>query len=154
MMRWNSDGRVCWCVAVAAFLTVAAAFSANVAEAASPARWVKDFWPTAKAAGVSSRTYNAALGDFTPDPEVIEKASNQAEFKLEIWEYLNNTVTEKRITQGRELLVTHRALLDSIERRYGVDRHIVMAVWAMESSYGAIFDHRAFFSGIDQSVAK
>lgn len=153
MMRWKSGCRVCLSAALAALLTVAAGFSAGVSGAASPSQWVKDFWPTAKAAGVSRKTYKAALGGFTPDPEVLEKASNQAEFKLEIWEYLDNTVTEKRIVEGRELLATHKNLLDQIERRYGVDRYTVMAVWAMESSYGAVFEDPDKVKGTIRSLA-
>jgi len=153
MMHWNSGSRVFLSVALAALVTVATSFSAGIAAAASPSQWVKDFWPTAKAAGVSRKTYQAALGDFKPDPEVMEKASNQAEFNLEIWEYLHNTVTEKRIVEGRQLLVTHSALLDQIERRYGVDRYTVMAIWAMESSYGAVFEKPDKVKGTIRSLA-
>ena len=122
-------------------LTFAAALSlalANTATAKTPAQWVKEFWPTAKAAGISKKTYDAALGKFTPDPTVLEKASNQAEFKREIWEYLDSTVTEKRIDEGRVLIDHHGALLKRIEARYGFDKHIVVAIRGMESSYGAV----------------
>jgi membrane-bound lytic murein transglycosylase B len=153
MMRWQGGGRVCLHVAVAAVLALAVSLTAQIGEAASPSQWVKDFWPTAKSAGVSRTTYNAALGNFQPDPEVLEKASNQAEFKLEIWEYLHNTVTPSRITEGQRLLVTHRSLLDQIERRYGVDRYTVMAIWAMESTYGAIFEKPDKVKGTIRSLA-
>lgn len=152
-MLWKSGSRAALRLAVAAFAMLAVGLTSDIADAASPSQWVKDFWPTAKAAGVSRNTYNAALRNFQPDPEVLEKASNQAEFKLEIWEYLHNTVTEKRITQGRGLLVTHRNLLDQIERRYGVDRHIVMAIWAMESSYGEVFAKPDKVKGTIRSLA-
>jgi membrane-bound lytic murein transglycosylase B len=153
MKRWNGGCRVWLGVGLAVLLMVVAGLSAGIAEAASPGQWVKDFWPTAKSAGVSRKTYDAALGNFRPDPEVIEKASNQAEFNLEIWEYLHNTVTESRIAEGQQLLVTHRSLLDQIERRYGVDRYTVMAVWAMESTYGAVFEKPDKVKGTIQSLA-
>lgn len=137
----------------AAILLFATGLSNQVTEAASPSRWVKDFWPTAKAAGISRSTYNAALGNFKPDPEVLEKASNQAEFKRKVWEYLDSTVTGKRIRRGQELLQTHAALLSRIEARYGVDRHVVMAIWAMESTYGAVFDDPKKVKGTIRSLA-
>lgn len=130
-----------------------AGMGVSVGEAASPSRWVKDFWPVAKAAGISRKTYNAALGNFTPDPDVLKKASNQAEFKKEIWEYLDSTVTERRTKQGRELLKTHRRLLRRIESRYGVDRHIVVAIWGMETSYGAVLDNPKIVMGTIRSLA-
>ena len=152
--RKNAVDRV-WLSLAMAFLVFAFASGAqtNIAEAASPSRWVKDFWPTAKAAGVSRKTYDAALGNFKPDPTVLEKASNQAEFNLEVWEYLDNTVTEKRVAEGQELLKNHARLLKQIESRYGVDRHIVVAIWGMESSYGAVLDNQNIVKSTIRSLA-
>jgi membrane-bound lytic murein transglycosylase B len=140
-------------VVAAGLLAAAAGLVAAPAGAATPAQWVKGFWPTAKAAGISRKTYDAALGKFTPDPVVLEKASNQAEFKSKIWEYLDSTVTEKRIKEGRELIDHHGALLRRIEARYGVDRHIVVAIWGMESSYGAILENPTVVKGTIRSLA-
>lgn len=137
----------------ASILVFASGLSVGVADAASPSRWVKDFWPTAKAAGVSRKTYNAALGKFKPDPAVLKKASYQAEFTKEIWEYLHSAVTERRIAQGRKLLATHRGLLKRIEKRYGVDRHVVVAIWGMETSYGAVLDNPNIVMGTIRSLA-
>jgi membrane-bound lytic murein transglycosylase B len=152
LTKMTIRGYLCAAFAMA-LVALASGLTGQGAEAASPSRWVKDFWPTAKAAGISSKTYNAALGNFQPDPEVLEKASNQAEFKREVWEYLDSTVTDRRINQGRELLQNHRALLDRIEARYGVDRHVVMAIWAMESTYGTVFDDPSRVKGTIRSLA-
>ena len=145
--------RVLRLAVAAGLLAAATAISGGSADAATPSQWVKAFWPTAKAAGISRKTYDVALGKFTPDPEVLKKAENQAEFRNEIWEYLDSTVTEKRIAEGRELLVHHGALLKRIEARYGVDRHIVVAIWGMESSYGAVLSNPTVVKGTIRSLA-
>ena len=49
--------------------------------------------------------------------------------------------------------MTYAGLLDQIERRYGVDRHIVMAIWAMESTYGTVFDDPEKVKGTIRSLA-
>ncbi len=134
-------------------LVLALCFMAGAAQAASPSQWVKSFWPTAKAAGVSWKTYQAALGDFKPDPEVLAKASNQAEFNQKIWIYLHNTVSERRIITGRVLLGQYGQLLNQIEARYGVDRHIVLAIWGMESTYGDVLNNPAIVKGTIRSLA-
>jgi membrane-bound lytic murein transglycosylase B len=139
-------------VAILAALGLAL-IAAGPAEARTPAQWVKEFWPTAKAAGISKGTYDAALGKFTPDPTVLEKAGNQAEFTQQVWEYLDATVTEKRIKEGRDLIDHHGALLKRIEARYGVDRHIVVAIWGMESSYGAALENPTIVKGTIRSLA-
>jgi membrane-bound lytic murein transglycosylase B len=145
-------GRLLRPAAVLAALGLAL-MAAGPAAARTPAQWVKEFWPTARAAGISKGTYDAALGKFTPDPTVLEKAGNQAEFTQQVWEYLDATVTEKRIKEGRDLIDHHGALLKRIEARYGVDRHIVVAIWGMESSYGAALENPTIVKGTIRSLA-
>ncbi|WP_421726290.1 lytic murein transglycosylase [Bauldia sp.] len=126
---------------------------AGVAEAATPSQWVRSFWPTAKSAGVSWAVYDRALGDFSPDPDVLKKANSQAEFKSQIWDYLDITVTDERVTKGRELLETHATELAAIEKRYGVDREVVVAIWGIESHYGAVLDNPKIVKSTIRSLA-
>ena len=116
-------------------------------------RWVDDFWPQAKKAGISHSTYQRAFRGVSPDPEVIEKSKKQPEFVKPIWEYLDGAVSDKRIENGREKLSEYRGLLDRIEQRYGVDRHIVVAIWGMESSYGFVLENPKVVKPVIQSLA-
>jgi membrane-bound lytic murein transglycosylase B len=97
---------------------------------------VKSFWPSAKRAGVSRATFDRATKGLTPDPEVIESAKYQPEYKKPIGEYVDRAVSTKRLTVGKEKLVEYKDLLDKLETKYGVDRHIVVAIWGVESNYG------------------
>lgn len=106
------------------------------AQAGAFENWVSGFWPRARAEGVSQRTFAAAFAGVTPDPEVLESAAYQPEFVKPIRDYIDRATSEKRITKGRAKLAELRALLDAIEAIYGVDRHIVIAIWGMETSYG------------------
>ncbi|MCP4380422.1 MAG: lytic murein transglycosylase [Hyphomicrobiales bacterium] len=126
---------------------------AGLAEAASPSQWVRSFWPTAKAAGVSRTVYNNALRGFTPDPDVLKKAGSQSEFKMQIWDYLDITVTEDRIIKGRELLTTYASDLAAIEQRYGVDREVLVAIWGIESRYGAVLNDPKIVKSTIRSLA-
>ena len=71
--------------------------------------------------------YDAAFRGVTPDPEVLEKARFQPEFVQPLWQYVEKRVSDKRIAAGRDMLARHRPLLDQLEGRYGVDRHILVA---------------------------
>lgn len=115
--------------------------------------WVRDFWPKARAAGVSANTYNAAFAGVRPDPTIIKSASNQAEFVRPIWSYLDSAISKKRLANGKEKLIQYRRTLDAIEARYGVDRHIVVAVWGMESSYGAVLNNPKIVKSVIRSLA-
>jgi membrane-bound lytic murein transglycosylase B len=116
-------------------------------------RWVRDFWPAAKAAGVSRSIYDAAFRGVTPDPEVLDKASNQAEFVTPLWDYVSKRVSDKRIKGGRDMLVRYRTMLDAIESRYGVDRHILVAIWGMESFYGEVLSNPKIVKSVVRSLA-
>ncbi len=107
-----------------------------LAQDASFSRWVEQLWPDARKKGVSKKTFQRAFRGVTPDPEVIKKAEHQPEFAKPVWDYLASAVSKKRIENGREMLRKHGPLLASIEARYEVDRHILLAIWGMESSYG------------------
>ena len=97
---------------------------------------VESLWPSAKSAGVTRATFDRAFQGFSVDPEVIESAKYQPEYVRPIGEYIDRAVSDKRIDIGRQKLAEHQALLGALESRYGVDRHVVVAIWGVESNYG------------------
>ncbi len=99
--------------------------------------YLQSLWPQAQAAGVTRAVFDAALNGVTLDPRVLKPAGAQAEFVKPIWSYINGAVTAQRIEKGREMARTYQSVLADIEARYGVDRHIVLSVWGMETSYGS-----------------
>lgn len=100
--------------------------------------FVERLRPEARRSGVSDATFDRALAGVGPDMEVLAKASAQPEFSRPIWDYLDDMTAQSRIAAGRAMLAQNAALLDRIEARYGVERQVVVAVWGMESSYGAV----------------
>jgi membrane-bound lytic murein transglycosylase B len=100
--------------------------------------WVAGFRGRALAAGIASATFDAAMADVHFLPEVVERDRKQDEFTKTIWDYLDKAVSEDRIVAGQKALNAHSDLLDRIEARYGVDRHVVLAIWGLESAYGAV----------------
>lgn len=99
-------------------------------------RFVRTFWASAKKAGVSRKTYDKAFAGLTPDPEVIKKNAYQPEFKIPPAHYVILAVTDTRIRIGKEMLAKHKAELEIIEKRWGVDRHVLLAIWGMETNFG------------------
>ncbi len=99
--------------------------------------WLAGFRDRALADGISPATWDLAMTGLSPLPEVVAKDRNQAEFTRTIWDYLDAAVSETRIANGRAALAAHAGTLDRIEATFGVDKEVVVAVWGMESSYGA-----------------
>jgi membrane-bound lytic murein transglycosylase B len=122
---------------IAALLALGAACLPQPASAAQTfAQWIERFWPVARAAGIKRETYDRAFKGMTPDPKVIEAANFQPEYVKPIGEYIDRVVSEKRIAAGKQKLEENKALLDVLEKRYGVDRTIIVAIWGLESNYG------------------
>lgn len=90
----------------------------------------------AAAGGVSAQTFAQATDGLEPDPTVIEAMGNQPEFKTPIWDYLAALVDEERVADGLARLREWDAVLAQAEARFGVDRHVIVAIWGVESDYG------------------
>jgi len=116
--------------------------------------WVASFRATAASAGISGSTYDRAFRGVTDiDPEVLEKARYQPEFTAPVWDYFDNRVHEDSIANGRAMARKYKSTLDAIESRFGVDRHILLAIWSMESNYGEILKNDKVMRSVVRSLA-
>jgi membrane-bound lytic murein transglycosylase B len=116
-------------------------------------QWIRDFRGVAAKNGVRTSTYDAVFsGIKSPDPEVIKSANFQPEFKSKVWDYMDNRITKSAIEKGRELRAKYKPWLDIIERKYGVDRNILMAIWSMETSYGAALERESALRSVARSL--
>jgi len=93
----------------------------------------------ANAAGISQKTIQNSLAKAKLNTQVLELDRKQPEFTTSFADYFNRRVTAQRVTQGRELLVKHRALLTSVEQEYGVPAPYLIAFWGLETNYGNYF---------------
>jgi lytic murein transglycosylase len=106
------------------------------ARAASFDDWVFSFKQDAMARGVSANTLDQAFAGVTMVPRVLELDRKQPEFLQTFWRYLDARVTPARIERGRAMLVEHAALLEMVQKRYGVQPRFLVAFWALESNFG------------------
>jgi lytic murein transglycosylase len=99
-------------------------------------QWVTAFRARAHARGISDATYTRVMAGIKPDMRVLELNREQPEFNEQVWQYLNRRVSDYRITVGREKAKEYAPLLSRVEKDYGVDRFIMLALWGIESAYG------------------
>jgi lytic murein transglycosylase len=98
--------------------------------------WLDTFRREAAGQGIGQRAL-AALDGVSPSPQVIRLDRNQRAFRLSFEEFVARRVTGQRIKAGLQRLSQHRALLSRIERQYGVQPEIIVAIWGMETDFGA-----------------
>ena len=100
-------------------------------------QWRDLFREQALAAGISAPLFDQAFAGVIPDPGILRADSSQPEFTRPVWEYLDGALSSTRISRARGLLDQHAATLAAIEQRYGVDRHVLVAIWGLESNFGS-----------------
>lgn len=97
--------------------------------------WKNDFINRNQAQGRS--TVGTLVNHASLNNQVISLDGRQAEFSKMPWEYVESAVSSSRVNQGRTQLNDYPTLLSRLEEQYGVPRHIIVAIWGIESSYGA-----------------
>jgi peptidoglycan lytic transglycosylase B len=149
------------CIARRRFLTTAlgtlaaAAAPPAMAQSTSPsfAQWSEKFRPRARARGVSEATYIRIMGPLKPDTSVYALQRAQPEFQEAMWQYVNRRVSDWRIITGKTRAREHAAVVERIERQYGVDRYLMLALWGMESAFGDVVVDRKYMRPVVPALA-
>ncbi len=128
--------------ALALTIALAAGLIAPAAEARSIAKCVAGLKSAAIRSGVPKSIANQALSNVKFDEKAVRFSRSQPEYRTPIWDYMAFLVDPARIADGKAMMKKHAKTLSAVEKRYGVDRHIVAAVWGIESNYGR---HRGDF---------
>lgn len=98
--------------------------------------WVAGYRDRAAARGIPAGVIAEAMGSAGYLPEVIEKDRNQTEFTRTLEDYLAIAAKPERVDMGQDKLRQYGGVLAQIEARYGVEAHVVAAVWGLESFFG------------------
>ncbi len=127
-------------------LNIAALIGAGLGLVAAPSAaqegafedWRAGFEAELRRDGVPASIVQEMFDGVEPNPIVIERDRTQPEFVRPVWVYLEGAVSQTRIANGRAAQAEHDATLQAIENRFGVSRHVLAAIWGLESAYGVI----------------
>jgi lytic murein transglycosylase len=122
-------------IGIAAVATTALADCGN--DAAGFQRWLERFKAKAAKAGISAGTIDSALAGVTYDRTVVRLDRSQRSFKLSFEEFYARRVGAALIRRGRAQMQRHRATLERIEKRFGVPGPVLIAIWGLETNFGA-----------------
>ena len=122
-------------------LTVASVATAHAASCGNSGagfdRWLQSFKKQASSAGISKRTISRSLNGVKYDRRVIRLDRNQKSFRLSFKQFYARRVNNAMIRRGRSLMKRHARLFRNIEKRYGVPAPVIVAIWGLETGYGA-----------------
>jgi lytic murein transglycosylase len=134
-MRWLAAALLAACVSLQTMAALAdAAFD----------QFLQSLWPQAQQQGVSRPVFDAAVRGLEPDlslpdlaiPGKADKAPPQPEFVQTPAVYVRESSIARLAAQGKKLLTAHRATLNGIERQFGVQPSVVLAIWGRETAFG------------------
>lgn len=99
--------------------------------------WLHQFAQQAVAEGVAPATLERVLPHIRFDDSVIDLDRKQPESKITFAAYLRNVMPESRVHKGRALKEEYAATLSQVSKQTGVPPSVIVALWGMESSFGA-----------------
>lgn len=99
--------------------------------------WLDAFRQEAAAAGVSRHAIESGLAGVAYDRSVISHDRGQKVFRQSFEQFSGRMVNAYRLTKGRALLARHAGLFRQIEQRYGVPGPVIVAIWGLETDFGA-----------------
>jgi lytic murein transglycosylase len=109
--------------------------------------WLESaLWPQAQDEGISRATFDSALGSVSVNldlPDLVlpgqkpkpPKNQHQAEFQSPA-NYFNEKSISALVSGGKARATQHAKPLTAIEKKYGVPRQYLLAIWGRESGYG------------------
>jgi peptidoglycan lytic transglycosylase B len=116
--------------------------AAILAAAADFKNCLERLWPETARRGVSRASFDKHAAGLEPELKIMDFVDAQPEFTKAFWDYVDLLVTDERIAKGREVLGKHEAAFDAVEKAYGVDRHVIAAIWGIETKYSTVMGER------------
>jgi membrane-bound lytic murein transglycosylase B len=104
------------------------------------AAFTAELWPDAQAKGITRASFDIAMRGVTPDPRVIAATKRQPEYGKPVGAYINDIVSIGRIKRGGVKAQEWARVFDAVEKKFQVERSVLVALWGMESDYGAAKD--------------
>jgi membrane-bound lytic murein transglycosylase B len=92
----------------------------------------------AQSKGFADELLDAAFASITLREKVVKADKNQPETKLTLDKYLSTRVPDWKVKQALEKMQEHAELLNKVEKRYGVQKRFIVALWGNESNFGRI----------------
>ena len=98
--------------------------------------WLQGVKTEAAAQGISQRAIQSGLGGITPDPAVIAHDHAQGVFR-QSFEQFSGRMIPPRLARGAKMLAQYGPIFSKIEQQFGVPGAVIVAIWGLETDYGA-----------------
>ena len=98
--------------------------------------WLADFKTEAAAKGIAQSAIATGLAGVTLDQSVLSRDRGQKVFQQSFEEFSGRMIPP-RLVPGSNKLKQYGSALSRIEQQYGVPGEVLVAIWGLETDYGA-----------------
>src|SRR5467141_483082 len=98
--------------------------------------WLDDFKSEAAAKGISQSAIASGLAGVTLDQAVLSRDHSQRVFNQSFEEFSGRMVPP-RLGRGASMMKQYGSVLARIEQSYGVPGEVLVAIWGLETDFGA-----------------
>ena len=98
--------------------------------------WLKNFKITAQKEGISEETIITSLKNAKYLENVIKYDRHQPEFFEDTNTYVNKRATKSRMLEAKKLLRKNKKLFDEVEKKFKVEKELLLALWGIETNFG------------------
>jgi lytic murein transglycosylase len=103
--------------------------------------WLADIKKEAAAAGIADTAIASGLNGLTLDQSVLSRDHGQRVFKQTFEEFSGRMINAFRLRRGDTLLKQYAGTFSRIEAQYGVPGSVIVAIWGLETDFGADSGH-------------
>ena len=98
--------------------------------------WLKSFKKIALKNGISEKTFDTAMLNVKFLPKVIKYDRFQPEFYEDTITYINKRTSKKKIDNGINLYLKNETLINTIDKKFLVEKELLLALMAIETNFG------------------
>jgi membrane-bound lytic murein transglycosylase B len=111
------------------------------------ATWLEGVRAEALTRGISPATVSRALADVKePEAVIVARDRAQPEQVQSLDRYVSQRVSLQVRRTARTNATKHARVLSDVEAKFGVSKHVVVAIWGLESNFGR-------FTGVRPTIA-
>jgi lytic murein transglycosylase len=140
-----------WLFGIIMFFTLGLAGHVQAATCGSTGggfeNWKTEFASEAEAAGIKARGL-AALAGTNYATATIKADRNQKSFKLSLSAFMAKRGASTIVSRGRGMKAANAALFAKLEKKYGVPAGPLIAIWGMETAFGALSGNQNTVSAV------
>ena len=98
--------------------------------------WLNKFKIRALKKGISEETINSSFKNAKYLEQVIKYDRYQPEFFEDTKTYINKRATRSRMLKAKTLLIKNQELFDQVEKKFNVEKELLLALWGIETNFG------------------